>query len=341
MDYRGQPGVLIPAAILSGAGFALPAVIGLHPLPVTFGSVVLAGFATPPLEAGLRALWPAVLPDAALVSVAYGLDAASQELLYVAGPLLVIAAATVSPEAALLLAAVVGLAGTLVVVTAAPSRTWRGEPRAAHWAGPLRSAGLRVILGALLFVGVALGAINVAAVGYGDGLHNGSAAGILLAANACGALIGGLAFAARGPGAHPYRTLPWLIAGLGVGYLPLALEPALVPMAGLAILAGLFLAPTLGTTFTLIDKLAPRGTVTEAFAWVVTAMAAGAALGSTIAGQVAELGGTRAAFAVCGAGGLVGLALIAAFRSLLRPGRQPEEAAQGGQPLAVVEGDRQ
>src|SRR5438045_3164363 len=73
MDGRGQPGVLIPAAILSGAGFAIPALTGLHPLPVTFGAVLLAGFATPPLEAGLRALWPAVLPDAALVSVAYGL----------------------------------------------------------------------------------------------------------------------------------------------------------------------------------------------------------------------------------------------------------------------------
>src|SRR5215471_10945381 len=69
MDKRGQPGVLIPSAILSGVGFALPAVTGLHPLPVTFSAVLLAGFATPPLEAGLRALWPAVLSGEELVGV--------------------------------------------------------------------------------------------------------------------------------------------------------------------------------------------------------------------------------------------------------------------------------
>jgi len=340
MDKRGQS-VLLPAAVLSGIGFALPVVTGLHPLPVTFGAILLAGFATPPLESGLRALWPAVLPDEGLVSVAYGLDAAAQELLYVTGPLLVIAAAVVSPEAALLLTAVLGVAGTLVVITAKPSRIWRGEPRVAHWAGPLRSTGLRVILGALVCVGVALGAFNVAAVGYGDGLHSGSAAGLLLAANAGGAFLGGLVFAARGAGRRPAGTLPWLVAGLAAGYLPLALAPALAPMCVIAVLAGIFLAPVLGTTFTLVDKLAPRGTVTEAFAWVVTSMAAGAALGSAIAGRATDLGGTEAAFAVSGAAGLVGLAVIAAGRALLRPGREAEDLPHGGQPLAVLEHEGQ
>jgi MFS family permease len=340
MDKRGQF-VLLPAAVLSGVGFALPVVTGLYPLPVTFGAILLAGFATPPLESGLRALWPVVLTDEALVGVAYGLDAAAQELLYVTGPLLVIAAAVISPEAALLLTAVLGLLGTLVVITAGPSRTWRGEPRVAHWAGPLRSGGLRVILGALVCVGVALGAFNVAAVGYGDGLDSGSAAGILLAANAGGAFLGGLAFAARGAGDHPYRLLPWLVTGLAAGYLPLASAPSLVPMTGIAVLSGLFLAPVLGTTFTLVDRLAPRGTVTEAFAWVVTAMAGGAALGSAIAGRITDLGGSHAAFAVSGGAGIMALAVVAAGRALLRPRRYAEDLAHRGQPLGVLEHEGQ
>src|SRR5436190_1176565 len=66
-------------------------------------AVVLAGFATPPLEAGLRALWPSVLNGPAEVQAAYALDAAAQEVLFTVGPLLVIAATAVSTGAALLL----------------------------------------------------------------------------------------------------------------------------------------------------------------------------------------------------------------------------------------------
>src|SRR5882757_11203574 len=61
VDRRGQPGVMAGAALLAAAGFALLAVTGPEPLPVAVVAVVVAGVATPPLEGGLRALWPAVL----------------------------------------------------------------------------------------------------------------------------------------------------------------------------------------------------------------------------------------------------------------------------------------
>lgn len=336
MDRIGQPRVLVPAAVVAAVGFSLPVLTGLRPVPITAGAVLLAGLATPPLEAGLRALWPVVLKDPAQVQLAYGLDAAAQELLFVTGPLLVVAAALISVEAALLLTAFLGVVGTLVVVTSGPSRSWRGERRVAHWAGPLRSAGLRTILGALGFVGFSLGVISVAAVSYGDGHHSSSAAGLILAANAAGALAGGLISAIKGHGDRPYLRMPWLVGGLAAGYLPLALAPAEPLMLILAAVAGVFLAPTLACAFTLVDALAPRGTVTEAFAWVVTAMAGGAALGSAVAGWAGDHQGPHGPFACAGIGGLVGLAILLACRRTLR--RPPEDVPQGEQPL--VEGQR-
>jgi MFS family permease len=338
MDRIGQPRVLIPAAVGAAAGFSLPALTGLRPLPVTAAAILLAGFATPPLEAGLRALWPVVLEDSAQVQVAYGLDAASQELLFVTGPLLVVAAALVSVDAALLLTGLLGVLGTLVVVTSKPSRSWRGEHRVAHWAGPLRSRGLRTILGSLAFVGFSLGVISVAAVAYADANHAKSAAGLILAANAFGALTGGLISAVKGPGTGPYRRMPWLMAGLAAGYLPLALAPAEPVMLGLAVVAGLFLAPVLACTFTLVDELAPRGTVTEAFAWVVTAVAGGAALGSATAGWAGDHLGTRGAFGCAGFGGLVALAvLLAGHRAL--GGGTVEDLPHGTEPLVIGQRD--
>jgi MFS family permease len=325
MDRAGQRRVLIPAAVAAAAGFTLPAVTGLHPLPVTTGAILLAGFATPPLEAGLRALWPVVLKDPAQVAVAYGLDAAAQELLFICGPLLVIAAAVISPEAALLLTALLGVAGTLVVVSSVPSRDWRGRPRTADWAGPLRSPGLRTMLAALACAATALGVIGVAAVTYAENRHSSTASGLLLAANAGGAFAGGLVYAARRPSGPAHRRLPWLVGGLALGYLPLSLAPALPLMLVLAMVGGVFLAPVLACTFTLVDELAPQGTVTEAFAWVVTAMAGGAALGSAVAGRAGDLSGPSGAFACAGAGGVLALAVLLVGRRGLRGPDGPAE----------------
>ncbi|HEX2313112.1 MAG TPA: MFS transporter, partial [Thermomonospora sp.] len=275
MDRLGQPRVLNAGAWGAAAGFGLLALVGVDPVAVTVAAVLLAGFATPPLEAGLRALWPRVLPGPAQVRAAYGLDAASQELLYTAGPLLVVAAAAWSTQAALILTGVLSVAGTLVVTTSAPSRAWRGEPRAADWAGPLRSAGLRTLIATLACAGIALGVYGVAAVAYAEEHGRPAASGLLLASMSGGALVGGLAHGTRRRPGSDHRRLPRLLGGLALGYLPLTLAPAPPVMLVLAFLSGVFLAPVLACSFTMVARLAPRGTLTEAFSWTAAALGAG------------------------------------------------------------------
>src|SRR3954465_4882955 len=58
MDRFGQPRILPAGPPAAPGGFTMLAFAGLERLPVTIVAVVIAGFATPPLEAGLRALWP-------------------------------------------------------------------------------------------------------------------------------------------------------------------------------------------------------------------------------------------------------------------------------------------
>lgn len=319
MDRRGQTRVLVGGAFVSAAGFAAFAVVGVDPLPLAVVAVLVAGFATPPLESGLRALWPAVLrPDQ--VHAAYGLDAAAQEILFTAGPLLVVLIAeTMSEAAAVMATGLLGIVGTLVVATCPPSRAWRPESHARHWAGPLRSSGLRVLFLSLTLTGTALGVLSVAAVAYADDRHSGVWAGVLMAAMSTGAFVGGVVHGAR-QWARPARErLPWLMACLTVGYLPLVWAPAPWLMIVLSVVSGVFLAPVIACTFTLVDELAPPGTLTEAFAWVVAAMGTGAAIGTAVAGFAGEVGGVRSAFAVAGVGAALGLALLVAGRAALRP----------------------
>ncbi|MGW1279833.1 MFS transporter [Streptomyces tsukubensis] len=336
VDLKGQPRVQLPAAVVSALGMVLLAVAGIGSLPVAFGAVAVAGLFTPPLEGGLRALWPSVLRDEERVHRAYALDAVAQEVMFTVGPLLVTLLVSLRSEAAALVVInVLGVLGALAVVSSEPSRSWRSAPREAHWLGALRSPGLLALFGAFFFVGLALGSITVAGVAYADDHGRDEIYGWLLAALSFGALVGGVGYGARHwPGA-PETRLRAITALLALGYLPLALTPGFVPMLGLAALSGVFLAPALACSFVVVDRHAPAGTVTEAFSWLVTTFGVGAAAGTAVAGPVVEGAGTAWSFSVAGAAGLAALlVLTATSRVLAVPAGAGHPVASGSVPAA-------
>ncbi|MFF4589464.1 MFS transporter [Streptomyces sp. NPDC001388] len=311
VDLHGQPRVQLPAALASALAMAVFALAGLDPLPPAYAAVAAAGLFTPPLEGGLRALWPSVLRREDQVHTAYALDAVAQEVMFTVGPLLVtVCVALWSAQAALLVLNGVGVLGALSVVVSPPSRAWRSAPREAHWLGALRSPGLLVLLGAFLFVGMALGSITVASVPYADE-HGGDAVyGWMMAALGLGALVGGMGYGARQWAGTPERRLRVLVAFLAVCYLPLMLMPGAVAMVALTALAGVFLAPSIACAFVIVDRHAPRGTVTEAFSWLVTTFTVGASVGTGLAGPVVEEGGALWGFAAPAVAGAVSLLVL-------------------------------
>ncbi|MDK1345716.1 MFS transporter [Streptomyces sp. 378] len=329
VDLRGQPRVQLPAAVLSALAMAVFAFSGIGSLPLAYAAVAGAGLFTPPLEGGLRALWPSVLRREDQVHTAYAMDAVAQEVMFTVGPLLVTLCVSLwSAQAALLVLNVVGVLGALSVVVSKPSRAWRSAPREAHWLGALRSPGLLALLAAFLFIGMALGSITVASVPYADE-HGGDAVyGWLMAALGFGALVGGAVYGARQWAGEPARRLRVLVALLVVCYLPLMLMPDAVPMVGLTALAGVFLAPAIACAFVLVDRHAPRGTVTEAFSWLVTTFTVGHSVGTGVAGPVVETGGALWGFAVpAAAGGVSLLVLTATGRVVAAPGQGAVVAA--------------
>ncbi|WP_326591978.1 MFS transporter [Streptomyces sp. NBC_01294] len=347
VDLFGQPRVQLPAAVVSALGMVWLALVGTGSVVAAYAAVVVAGLFTPPLEGGLRALWPGVLGGREeKVHAAYAMDAVAQEVMFTVGPLLVtLFVAVWSPAGALLALNAIGVLGALSVVVSEPSRSWRSAPREAHWLGALRSRGLLALLGAFFFVGTALGSITVAGVAYADDHGNQAVYGWLMAALGLGALIGGVFYGARQWAGAPERRLRMLVALLALCYLPLMLTPGPVAMTALAALlalcylplmltpgpvamtalaalSGVFLAPALACAFIVVDRHAPAGTVTEAFSWLVTFFGVGAAIGTAVAGPAVELGGTAASFGVASvAGGAALLVLMVTQRVLATAGR--------------------
>ncbi|MFD8114384.1 MFS transporter [Streptomyces microflavus] len=321
MDRRGQRAVHLPAAVLNSALLIALPVAGPHGgTGVAAALAIAAGLAAPPLEAGLRALWPSVLPEPRLRHVALALDTGTQGLLHILGPVLVAALASAhSPAVALATTAALGLAGTLVVATAPPSRHWRPRPERNEdgTAHRLSSGPLVALFAALLGVGFALGALTVWAVSMARIHHTGILSGLLPAAFSAGSFLGGLVYGRR---TWPASISHQLLLGSTVflaGWLPLLALPDPHAATVTVMLPGAALTVLVATAFVTTDVLAPAHRTSEAYAWLILSIGVGQAAGTALAGRLGEHELILPALPAAGA--LFTLAVL----SLARPGHTP------------------
>jgi len=326
VDRWGQLPVLVPAVVVSGLGFFVVALLPEHPGWVLLGAA-LAGAATPPLEPALRVLWPSLVGPQRL-QAAYAMDSAAQEVVFVGGPLVVaLCGAVASPPVALVVGALLGAAGVAIVVSAELARRWRAaRAGGGQWLGPLASPGLVVLILGLGGVGAAIGALSVFTVSYAERVVLPGGAPTLLALNAVGAMAGALVYGRRSwPGSEPVRAAV-LALGLALGYAVLLVPSGPVVTAVAVTVAGVFLAPLLTVSFGLVGRLAPPGTTTEAFAWLVTTFTLGNSVGAAVSGvlqDAAENGAAAGAPLVAVVGAGVGTIVLLAGRRPLA--REPQE----------------
>ena len=179
------------------------------------------------------------------------------------------------------------LIGTVAFAIQPASRAWRPEraaPRARG--GSLRAPAMRTLIVVLVAVGALFGAVEVAIAAAADGLGSAAAAGPLLGLWGAGSLLGGLVAVRRGGGAHGGAGLSLVLGALTVGHLMLVpAAGSVLAMAAVLLVAGAAIAPTYATVYAMVDRAAPAGTATEAFAWLATAVAIGAAAGAAVAGR--------------------------------------------------------
>jgi len=313
VDRRGHTAVLLLSAAVAGTALVAIAVLpegAPAAAPVALAAVL--GVSVPPVGACLRTLLPGLVGNGSL-EAAYATESTANELTFIAGPPLVLLAGAVwSTGAALAAAAVLLVVATVAFAVHPTSRGWRSAPAGARpRGGSLHSAGMRTLVLALVAVGVAFGAVEVAVAAAAEGLGATAAAGPLLGVWGAGSLLGGVVIARSGRS----PSLGVLLAALAAGHLALiAGTGSVVALAALLTLAGATIAPTYARIYAMVEDVAPAGTITEAFAWLGTAVAIGAAVGAALAGSLADSAGPAATFALAGAAGVAG-ALIAAVRT--------------------------
>ena len=309
VDRHGQGGVLIAGASVQ-AGLLLCLVLAVEVQPRLILIVVLAaaaGAATPPVQACLRALWPVVAVDDAGRDAAYSFDATSQEMIWIAGPLLVAALLSAAQPAALvILSAVIGFAGVALFASSPISRGWHGaRQRGRLWAGALAGSNLRALVVTSTFAGVTWGALTFGLTALAVSLGASRASGVLLAGVSIGSISGGLLYGSRGWAWSTLRRYRLLLGATAACGVPLLFVNSVAVALPLSLLAGLPLAAVYAGSYVLTGRSAVEGTITEAFTWTSSAFALGVAVGNGVAGGVSEAFGVHAAFGLACAASVI------------------------------------
>jgi predicted MFS family arabinose efflux permease len=324
IDRAGLTRVLLPLAVLFPISIiVLVALADRHAAPLVLAaSAAASGVTLPPLGACVRSLWPTMLPSPDLKETAFALEASMQEVSFVLGPVLVGAiAATTSPAIGMLTAGALSCVGTIWFALTRPaqaaSRNVHEGPRSRR--GALASHGVRTVILACIALGIAFGAVEVTMPAFAE-VHATRAEGsLILTCFALGSLIGGFWAGTRAAPLRPELRFAGMLALLGCALIPPLVAPSLLVMCAIMIVAGMPIAPAVGASYGLVDRLAVAGTSTEAFAWLTTAIVAGMSIGTAVSGVLVAHGGPTWALAIAGPGPLVAALVVFARRGSLTP----------------------
>ncbi|MFE1288595.1 MFS transporter [Streptomyces sp. NPDC058751] len=342
-DRHGQRAVLLPGVIAHAvAGFSLTALaLSGAPLWALFAAAVPTGASVPQISPMVRARWGVKLQDSPLMSTAAAFESVTDELTFVLGPLLATALCTaVAPAAGLLTEASLTLVGGLLFAaqkSTQPAVSAAGHARVEHGSA-LRIPGVRVLIMTFLGIGSVFGGMQVSLAAYTESIGEPGLNGVLYGVFAAGNMLSGVVCGALAWKVAPQRRLVLGYAALALAASGLWAANSVVVLAGLGLVVGMCIAPSLITGYTLVESLVPRGARTEAFTWLTGAVALGQAAAVTVAGQLEDRLWDGAGFLVPMAGTALALAALVALRSRLAvqaPGRAVARGVGHRVPVAV------
>jgi len=293
IDRLGPHPVLSVCAVLYPAALTALAVLVLMSAHAAWVCVtaVLAGATLPPISACIRALYPKLVNDPALLHTAYSVDSAVVEAVFILGPAIVaVCVAAGQPQAAVLLAALSAAAGTVFFMRAPPVRRWVAAPPRTHrdWAGVLRYPKLVLVFGIAFLYAFAFGLFELAVTAHASSKGSPAAAGIALALASLGSGAGAFVYGARHWRSPLKVQFVVALVMMAAGILLLVPIEDLKLYAAANVVAGVPMATVIATQSLLVSQLAPRERLAESFTWSATCLLVGISAGIAAGGALAE-----------------------------------------------------
>jgi MFS family permease len=311
IDRIGQRRLLIPAVM----GFTASALLLMVAVEQHWSKIVLhviaAGTGTffPPIGACVRARWTYTVGSGQTLQTAFALESVNDEIVFMAGPVLVTVLATQVHELAGLLSVLVLSSGGIVWLASQRATEPPPQPLGKDMAEPLPKLWLGAMVAAAACLGSLFGSTEVVTVAFTDERGRAGLTGLLLAGWAFGSLLAGLITGAVSWKVSPLRRYRLGTLGLALVTIPLLFIDNLALMGVALFVAGFATSPTFVAAFSLIESTVPATRLTEGITWLSTGIALGIAPGAAIAGRIIDDSGASAAFIVPLIAGVLGTAI--------------------------------
>ncbi|MGJ9411522.1 MFS transporter [Aeromicrobium sp. CF4.19] len=326
-DRIGQRPVVLAQSLAGAAGLVAIVLVTNADAPASaiIATAALAGLATPQIGPLARVRWQPITRRSSdqrrLVDAAFSYEGAADEVSFVLGPAMVGAVAVIiDPGGALLVAAVVlGAFGSWFAVhpTAALTVPDADESRSTT---RVLSVVLVALVVAQMFIGVLFGATQTGSAVLATAEGQPGLAGLIHATLGIGSAIAGLAVAALPERiGYPRRMLVSAV-GLLVLSAPLLLVDSVAQLVVVIAFLGFAVAPYMISNFAMAGQVVAPDRVGLAMTLLAGATGIGYAIGSSLAGRLADAAGTDGhtpAFAVTvtATAGAALLSLVFAWRS--------------------------
>jgi MFS family permease len=333
VDRYGQRRILLPASAVHVVGVAVVCLLAqLHtPQWTLLIPTAVAGFGLLAVGSLIRARWSMVLAGRPELTTAYSLESTLDEVIFTVGPLIATVIATqVNAILGLLLGAALVSVGA---VWLQPQHATEPPPHPAaapRHGSAVRYRGMVLVTMAAGGMGAVFASAEVTMIAFCGQHHHTGASGLVVACMALGSGVAGFVYGARTWPTSMLRR--FLLQALVFAVLPVLFLAAvnIVALAICAFVVGLGIAPMLITGFGLIAEIVPSPALTEGMAWLTTGLSVGYGAASAAVGPIADAHGARVAFSVTiGAGVLVGVLGLAAYRRIARPVVESQPVAVG------------
>jgi MFS family permease len=291
LSKYGTTRVLITSASLGAAAMLGIALLNASPVGMIALALVV-GLTSPPIQTAARTIYPSLVKKKDLPAI-YSLDATSQELIWVIGPVLAtVLAAQVNTVFVVVLMAAVQISGAIwfcsnrevsQMVIPSPERKMGGVLRN-------KIVLTTAVLGLLLiggFSGVEVGTVAVVS-------HE--LAGVVIGALSLGSIVGGVFLGNR---VKSRWSLTWLLVLVLVGYALIWISPAdPIWISTCLFISGVGVAPSLGILGTAIAGNLKPGDAAEANGWASTGQLMGYSAGAALSGIAIDSVSNTSAFLV-------------------------------------------
>ena len=338
-DRHGQRPVVLVQSIVGGVGLAALVVVatGGAPTSAVVAVAALTGLFLPQVGPLARVRWRPITARAGegsghLVSTAFSYEGAADAASFVLGPaLLGILVAAIAPEAGLLFASALLVVFGCAFALHPTARLTHAARHHAATQGRLWSAGLLLLLLAQLLIGSMFGSVQTGTTALAVAAGHAGVAGIVHSLLGVGSVVAGVALAAVPERISLPRRAVVAACALLVLSLPLLLVGSLGSLIAVVLLLGFAVAPYMITNFTIGERVVPPTRVGATMTLLAAATGLGYAVGSGLAGRLADDHGQTGAFVVTVAAAAVSAVVVA----LSRPTWRSALALRGTQDAAV------